>query len=125
RVPVRLLRSVRQPLLAQMLDGPLEVPRGSLQGRLAVHHARSRTVAELLHHFRGRRHPDWPPYAPVSTGACISASLTSGRRGAPSVSSAASASSFAKLPAPSRTASATRAVMRRTARMASSLPGTG
>ena len=53
----------------------------------------------------------------------ISASVTTGMSGEAGISS--SASSLARLPLPSMIASAMREVIRRTARIASSLPGTG
>src|SRR5262245_16884813 len=126
RLAVRLLRRVGEPFFSQVLDRGLELPLAGIERCLAVHHPRSGQLPELLHQFRGRGHGRRisSGYEPASTDSCISASVTTGRSG-DAASSAASASSFAKLPAPSRIASAMRAVMRRTARMASSLPGTG
>src|SRR5207237_278787 len=44
------LRGRGHALLAEELDGVVEVTAGLLQGALALHHPRARRVAELLHH---------------------------------------------------------------------------
>src|SRR5215472_6463168 len=110
RVAVLLLGRVGQPLLAEEFHGGLEVAAGGLQRSLAIHDPRSRAVAELLHHG-GFRHAHASAWATAISGS------------APISAAVPSASSLLRAPRPSRMASATREVMRRTARMASSLPG--
>jgi hypothetical protein len=49
RHAVGLLGGLRETLLAQPIDGLLDVAAGLVERRLAVHHARAGLVAELLH----------------------------------------------------------------------------
>ena len=114
-VAVLALLGIGEPLLAQELDGLVEAAVGGLQGGLAVHHAGARALAELHHRLGVGRHQD------TSASAAAPAISPSAPVSVPSVS----ASSLASVPRPSRIASATREVISRTARIASSLPGIG
>ena len=105
------LLGVGQPLLPEELDGRVQVPVAGLQRRLAVHHAGAGALAQLHDGLGVGRHQD-----ASASAAAISPSVSA---------SSPSLSSLASVPRPSRMASATREVIRRTARIASSLPGTG
>src|SRR6185436_15078714 len=72
------LLGVGQPLLAQELDGGVEVAIAGLQGRLAIHDASARAVAQLHHRLGVGRHQD------------TSASAVTSAISAPSVSASAS-----------------------------------
>src|SRR5207253_9053064 len=111
-LPVRSFARLGQPLLAEELDGSLQILLARLERFLAVHHAGASPIAELFHQLRARSH------------AQASASAISAPSAAAS-GTAASPSSLPSVPRPSLTASAMREVIRRTARIASSLPGTG
>ena len=105
-----LLGGSRQALLTQEVDGLLHVAFAGHEGLLAIHHAGARALTEGRYVFGCDRchilNPPWN-YSSVS-----------------SLSSAA-ASVICSPCLPSRTASAILEVMRRTARMASSLAGMG
>src|SRR6267143_1907728 len=105
------LLGVGQALLPQILGGVVVVAVRGGERRLAVHHAGARPLAQLHHGLGVGGHQE-------TSASAAAISLSS----SPSPVSAA-LSSFPSVPRPSLTASAIREVMRRTARMASSLPG--
>jgi len=98
---------------ALVFDGTGDIPLRFRQRLPAVHHSGARALAELLHQLRARRHRQ-----PSTSAAATS-------DGSASTSDASSASSLVRVPRPSLIASARRPVVSRTARIASSLPGTG
>src|SRR5204862_5412179 len=133
------LRRRRHALLAEQLDGVVEVAVRLLERALALHHPRARRIAKLLDHRRGDVGHALSPSltAVVSPGSVTSysgASATSSAFGAASSSAAAaaaaSASFFAARISPLATrclpASIPSAIARTISsheRMASSLPG--
>ena len=68
RLAVGALRGGRHALLAQELDGRVEVAVRLLQRALAVHHPRARRVAELLHHGGGDLGHDFSSSASAGSG---------------------------------------------------------
>src|SRR5438445_8382479 len=107
----RPLLGVGEALLPQILGGGVEVAVAGGERGLAVHHAGARALAQLHHGLGVGGHQE-------TSASAAAISLSS----SPSPVSAA-LSSLPSVPRPSLTASAIRDVMRRTARMASSLPG--
>src|SRR5690606_16155478 len=134
-----LLCRLGQPFLPQQGDGLLDVTAGLHEGVLAVFDPRLRALTELFHHLHGDLgHPFHPsnrkaaPGSPKSGGtgpplrytsiSCSSSSSSTSPL-ASAASSSSSTSTSCRPSRPSMTASAILLVSRRTARMASSLPG--
>src|SRR5262249_60001599 len=107
--PPLALLGVGKSLLAQIFGGSVEVAVRGGQCGLAVHHAGARPLAKLHDALGVGSHQE------TSASALAISSSPSGGPPEPS--------SLPSVPRPSLTASATREVIRRTARMASSLPG--
>src|SRR5207237_1263261 len=77
-LPVRSFARLGQPLLAEELDGGLQILLGRLACLLEVHHARASPIGELFAQLRGRRGAQASPPA----------AATSSRRGARSKATA-------------------------------------
>ena len=108
-----LLGGSRQALLPQEVDGLLHVAFTGHKGLLAIHHAGARALTEGRYVFRSDS-----SHKSVSSSNYSSVSSLSS-------TSSTEASVICSPCLPSRTASAILEVMRRTARMASSLAGMG
>src|SRR5438128_11687567 len=104
-LPVRSFARLGQPLLAEELDGGLQILLARLERLLAVHHAGASPIAELFHQLRARSDAQASASAAAISAPSAAASST-----------AVSPSSLPSFPRPSLPASAMPVVSCLTAR---------